>query len=648
VAIGLALTYVSGLLLTLEERIFFGSVIGLMAVTLACLLTTQAFGMGVWQVTLPSIAVAIAAAVVFIRSGRVQFILDVSDFRSRLWARPGRAGNPLPLFLLLVITWGYLLHFVSQLYVIDGRGLVAGFINIWGDWSAHLSFAGSFAYGQNQPPTFFIDTGHRLTYPFGIDFLAGVLVTLGSTLPNALVISSGAMLVALPGVMYCAIFRLTDRRAVAVLAPLLFMLQGGIGFFDGLGRVFDHGLSAAWNLPYQLDNNQPLGYHLPNPVLAYLLPQRSVLFGISIVLIGTSLLWMARRDLKPKALLFVGTLVGLTPLFHVHGYATVVALAAMWAVWSRDRRWWVFFPPAVLLAVPVLVLIAPDAGASSIHWMVGWEAFLPPGAYGTWGQDVVTWIWFWFKNLAFFPILFLAAMWWKAIPRDLRQWLAPIWLWFLVPNVVAMQTWDWDNTKFFTYWCLFGCVLVAYALVLLWDRVLPRLPWGVSPDTWTALAQPRRALVVFLILTLTLSGAFDLATAINLRINQYSNASLGGMAAAAWVRDHTDPKSVFVTAPDNTEPIMELSGRRVVVGFPGWIWSYGDGFPGDRVAAVATILQGRPGTDALLKTYNVSYVVIGPIELGQPNFASLDYWNGHGQVVYLNSEYEILKVNPTG
>ena len=31
-------------------------------------------------------------------------------------------------------------------------GLYAGYVNIWGDWAAHLSFAGSFAYGHNFPP----------------------------------------------------------------------------------------------------------------------------------------------------------------------------------------------------------------------------------------------------------------------------------------------------------------------------------------------------------------------------------------------------------------------------------------------------------------------------------------------------------------
>ena len=39
-----------------------------------------------------------------------------------------------------------------------------------------------------------------------------------------------------------------------------------------------------------------------------------------------------------------------------------------------------------------------------------------------------------------------------------------MWLWFVVPNIIVLQPWPWDNTKFFIFWALLGSVLVGGVL----------------------------------------------------------------------------------------------------------------------------------------------------------------------------------------
>ncbi len=57
------------------------------------------------------------------------------------------------------------------------------------------------------------------------------------------------------------------------------------------------------------------------------------------------------------------------------------------------------------------------------------------------------------------------------------------------------------------------------------------------------------------------------------------------------------------------------------------------------------ILQGDPSTPELLKTYHVSYVLIGPQELSPSHGASASYWAQHGTLVYDNVEYRLYRVS---
>src|SRR5262245_62850589 len=88
----------------------------------------------------------------------------------------------------------------------------------------------------------------------------------------------------------------------------------------------------------------------------------------------------------------------------------------------------------------------------------------------------------------------VAFLWRSVLTEGVGLHLAPIWLWFLVPNFLVFQPWDWDNTKFFAYWALFGALPVGALLASLLRRGLP------SRITAYALAA-----------SVMLSGALDLA-----------------------------------------------------------------------------------------------------------------------------------------
>ena len=290
--VGFGLTYLSGLDLIFEERLFFGTVIGAMAVPLAGFVTASLLGFSVTSVWLgAAIALAVSAAGWF--RGRRQVLPDLRSVTDR-WARnPTAPGHPWPLLLVAVVAGTYVYKLFANAYRLLPDGLYAGTGGTWADWAAHLSYAGSFAYGANFPPQLPLDPGHHLPYPFMVDFLAASLVPLGASLPNSLVLSSALLAFAFAPVMYLAGVRLTGSRAVAALAPFIFTLSGGLSFTYFFGDLQAKGLSVLAHLPREYSALAADNYQWLTPLIASMLPQRSTLFGFAIVLIVLALLFTA-------------------------------------------------------------------------------------------------------------------------------------------------------------------------------------------------------------------------------------------------------------------------------------------------------------------------------------------------------------------
>jgi hypothetical protein len=609
---GLGLTTLAGLPLRFEERLAYGAVIGAIAYCAVTFLLCLAFGLTL-ATALGGLVIVLAAGGAAAWRNRAELGEDLAVALER-WGR----AEPWPLWLLLVVCWGYTLLLLSRGYQTSPQGLLVGGGAFYADWSLHLTLTGAFAYGGNFPPAFPIFPGHAMTYPFMVDFFAAALVPVGASLTSALVLTSGYLGLAFPAVLYMATLRLIGSRGAGVLAVLVFCLGGGLGFVllgQDLGR---EGLQALVHLPRLYTQEPDLNLQWLNPVLAWMLPQRSVLFGYAVVPLVLGVLWTAERGKSWVPYAFCGVLTGLLPLFHLHAFGTLIAMPAFWAVLRRRRQWLAFFAPAVLLGAPVALWLS-TGGAASLRVQLGWLA----AADGH--DDNVIWFWIWNTGL-FIPLLAIATFGRRILPQGLAPRLAPIWLWFLIPNLVVFQPWDWDNTKFFAYWALVGSIAVAALLVRLWQH-----------------SRGGMVLTAVLVVLLCLAGSLDLDRSLDTSQNTFLFTDPGGIQVAAWVRTHTPRTAIFLVAPVNNEPIPTLAGRRVVSGYPGWLWTYG--LPGwsERTEDVETMLAGKPGTARLARRFHVAYVVLGPQEL-QGYHGSVSYWEAQGSVVYRSQGYTVVRV----
>jgi hypothetical protein len=637
VVAGFGITYLSGIALNLEERLAFGAVFGAMAFAAVCFVLSLIARDVTVTTVLVGIAITLASGAGAAIAKRDQVAADLSDARARWWASPRIPGHPWPLAAVALICGAWTLHFFAQAYLYRPDGLYTGYVNIWGDWAAHLSFAGSFAYGHNFPPEYPIDPGNRLGYPFMADFFAATLVPLGSPLTSALVQTSALLGLAFPAVFYLAAQRFAGGRAAAAIAVFVFLFSGGLGFVYLIGDIQHGGFSALVHVPREYTLNRDLNYQWLNPVLAYLVPQRSTLFGFSLALIVLLLVWLAVRERKDwHAFLFAGVVAGLMPVFHVHAYGTVVALSAFWALFNLRGEWLAFFVPSLLLGIPILAWMWPAANNSicgSGPSVYGYCIQLGWLSYSDWQRDGVIYIGidfasFWIKNMSLFLPLLIAAQFLRHwFPTDLSRWFAPMWLWFLVPSVIILQPWVWDNTKFFIFWALLGSIMVGGVLAVLFKR-------GAASAVVASV----------LLVLLGLSGALDLSRASDFSASSNLFIDAKGLQVADWVRQNTSPAAVFAVADEHNNPIPTLGGRRILIGYPGWLWTYGLGDYIKKGVDETSILRGVQSTPDLVDRYGISYVLIGPQELAPSRAADQKYWDQHGTLVYTNGEYSVYRV----
>lgn len=609
VANGTLLTSLIARRIPLPARFCAGSVVGLAAVAWIGFLLSLLFGLNALSIGLTGLILA-AGLIALFRVTEPSRLLE--EFRAISWGR---------FDLIYYAAWAGLLAWLfSRVIMIYPDGMHTAPANNFGDLPFHFSVITSFAYGDNLPPQSPIFAGLKFTYPFLIDFLTAFFMRCGADWRTAFGVENLTLSLSLVGLIDLMTMQLVNSRIAARLAPVIFFFNGGFGFinfFRDLGQFFDdhnrakEGLVAllarlpstyTMNADLILSSDEKIPLRWGNVFTTLLIPQRSLLFGLPFVALIITLWWMAFEDRESsesdrlsnpqsvtrRYLLAAGGLAGLLPMLHAHGFFAVMLASVVAVLCRRSREWIAFFVPIAVLAGPqALWLSGTQVRNKLFELKVGWDAGESNPAM------------FWMVNAGVFILLLFAAL---IIPKLIsirtQIFYLPFLLWFIVPNLVLLAPWAWDNIKVLVYWSLVSSPLVAATLAYLLTRRLALL----------------RVLAAVLVATLTFSGALDVWRG----LSPTENVLLFGqeeLDVAALLREKTPPHSLILHAPIHNS-VVALSGRRSVMGYPGHLWTHGIDYR-QRESEVQTIYRGGSGAAEPISRLGVDYVIIGPVERSQ-------------------------------
>jgi hypothetical protein len=507
-------------------------------------------------------------------------------------------------------SWVFFLVWIFWRVIDTGEGgITTSPANNYGDLAFHLNVIESFAYGENLPPRNPIFAGLSFTYPFLIDFLTAFFLRCGAELRMAFLIENLILGLALFGIIESLGRRLTGQMRAGRIGLLLFVFSGGLGFLkfgEDLRRFIAdptaRRMGLFWffsNLPasYTINNTVSLaGVEVPlrygNLLTTMLIPQRSLLFGLPVVGMIVLLWHLSLSDEERREswweMGLAGVLAGLLPLLHAHGFFAVMIVSLPLMLVYRRKEWVAYFIPVAVLAGPQALWLSRTAVRSSIftphRW---WEA-------GTTNPAL-----FWLANNGIFLIVLwvmFLLLWWQR--ERLAPFYLPFWLWLIVPNLVLLAPWPWDNIKMLVYWGMVSSVVVGYAV----SRLIGNRVWLV------------RAGGVALLAVLLASGLLDVWRGLS-PVERVPLFSADDLRIAERIRDVTPARSVILHAAIHNSPVA-LTGRQSVMGYPGHLWSHGIDYQ-SREDDVRSILTFRAGAAELLARYGVDYVLIGTAELTQ-------------------------------
>lgn len=487
----------------------------------------------------------------------------------------------------------------------------------WGDIALHLSLINHFAQQTVPNLQFPLYSGAKLTYPFLPDFLSGLLVRGGWSIQAALLIPSLITSVCLIQALFFVGYRLFKRVSIAALGLPLFFLNGS--FIASLlawqsWRSSGQGLFAFLGaIPNDFTDIIPQNLRFTNFISTILLPQRTFMFGmLGVCLVLIIVLEVVQHNRSKNWLILAAILTGLLPFVHVHSFFVACLLLAALMIVQPKRNWLLAWLIIIVLALPQLVWqFTGSFHGGFVHFFLGWVR--QPG------ENLFTFWWRTFGVLV--PVIVLVPWFFKRGKENnpiVSISVAMLTL-FLLTQLIIFQPYDYDNIKFIMYVSWWGSLLLAWLVV----------QWAKKP----LLRDIGVVLVIFMILPGLLSLTHEVES-------NYVFTTPSDIQVGKWIEQTIPADALVLTGDKHNNPVSALAGRSIVMGYRGWLWSYGIDYT-QRESDILAIFSGSANATDLLAQYKIDYVVIGQDELANwgadPTYFAAHYpfsWEKDGYLIY--------------
>jgi hypothetical protein len=534
----------------------------------------------------------------------------------------------------LAVVWAV---FWSRMITYGPDELTVGHLWFWTDGALHMGDIAGLVYGDNFPVQNLRLEGNIYGYHLLTTVTSAALVKVGLTPFAAICAASWLGWVWVAVALYAFARRVLRQTVPAVLAMLLFVLGGNLSWlltirqFNGTGDLVDtlHNHAYIWSGVLQ----DIFGYSNFNFYWVFFLAQRSYLYGLPMFLLILALLLVGLRTGQRRAFIVAGVVAGTSPLASLPvllALAMILPFLALLSPTGRNwRRPWTCYPVVnwLLFAVAATVTTLPlllyqyqsDSGGFEVRWEPDW--ILQGSGQPLW--------WYWLKATGALGLF-------VAIGLFLRRGMPPrarVLLWSSIPLVVIVsgwvfQPWSPDNHKLFAFGFVGLTVGAAAVIAELWRR-------GDSPVI--------RVTITILAVSLILTGLLTNLSAVA-SPQSWNLAGRSAVAVGEWARDDTPPHAVFATAQRHNAPVTMIGGRRVIVGFGGWMSTRGYDVA-DQERALRSIMAYDQDAERYIDEYQVGYVVIGPPERDDfdPN---ADAYLSRYPVAYEQDDYVVFAVSP--
>jgi hypothetical protein len=516
----------------------------------------------------------------------------------------------------------YFLIFWSKALYLDKFGnLVAGHVNIWGDWAAHFTMGTAMANRGLLLKTSPFLINAKFSYPFISDLISAVILRITENTVYSFIIPSFLLSIFFVWAIYYFFKTIWQSEKKAILSSLVFMLNGGLGFYYFFQEVAtkNNPLTALLNPAHEVTRYDLWSIKWINIIDSMIIPQRAFLLGFPLTVLALTLIYknfFQNNKVQFKQTLLAGVILGLMPIIHTHSFLAAFIILAFWSLedilnhtkislikkqidsWpsKKIKDWSNLLIITALISLPLLVKFF----MGSIDQ--GFMKFFPGWLANTYKMN---WIEFWWRNWFLVPWLSLMGFFVMA-KRDIKKLLifSPFIFIFIIANLFLFQPFAWDNTKLFVWASLGFSYLTIYTL----SRILEK------KNSYLAIPYKLKVIGVSLIFFFTiLSGLLDIHYIIRHDLHHHIMYTKEELELTSWVKENTPYDSIWLTGDKHNHFIFNLTGRKTILTYRGWLWTHGYEYLPIEKEVKKIYKQPEDNLD-LLEKYQVDYIIVGSNE----------------------------------
>lgn len=548
--------------------------------------------------------------------------------------------------------------------LINEQGFIGAISIGWADTAYHLDMIGKLRTSDPFILEHPVVSGQPLNYPFMLNLQTAFYQNVGLDLFSAWHLSSGLYGISLIFLVYLFGKRILKSEVLAALLVAMVFFGGGIGFLVYFSDLYSGWVNGGFDTFSNYILNPPNEYtHLEYrffpetsskygilhniwwraPSISFLSHQRAFLPGLSIatlLFIGL-IAYRGNKDIWRWAIIWA-----CLPLIHSHSFIACSIVLICWFFYDLKnwRSWFVGGVIGTLLALPQILYLAPVQLSDEFSFLRPWVGWMMCTHHKDWlhcdnnvkGIDTNI-IWFWTKNFGIVFWSWLAVVLLFILNKKnniLKRFnqsetiLIPSLLLFIIPNLVLLQPWEFDNNKILFYWWIFASI---FTIVLAGNLFIkPRIAMIV---------------VVVVIFTSTFAGVIDVVSRINkMPADHKGFNNIKDVRTAEWIKTNTSPNSSFLTSNRSFQFIPMLTGRSIYLGFSSWLWSQGKTeLSRDREKNARYFLY--TGDNRKMCEDGVDYVLWNKRLISTYPQANKIKVLLSSSVVYSEDGYEILKIN---
>ncbi len=531
-------------------------------------------------------------------------------------------------WFVLAVFIGFYIFLISKTFYIDVEGNIRTAIAGYGDIPLHLTQVSKFAFikfNLEEP----IYAGTMLQYPFLLNFLSGITLKLTSLWTFSFLwppILFGTLSSILVFLIYKKIL---NRNSFAVVALIVFFFGSGMGAYRYIkdadsvrGLVDNLTLKAVstitkWDAQYP---DQNIDYGAP---ITLTIHQRPFFLGFLLFMIIVFSSLKILEGTKKKWPIIIGILAyAILPISHMHSFVAasifIFSLFILFFIKKEKEKLNNILSIGVvgfLLAIPQIYYLIgkKDVFGSSANFFsfrVGWmtESTIGSvkyysGQLSAFSLEYLKFLWVNFGVILvlfiFVTLLLFFKKFLKKLFNDTELFIFNLcilsgWMTFLTVMFFRFQPWDYDNNKLLVYWQFFAVLVIFLLLVRLYrfNKIIVSI------------------ITMLFIITGIYSGICDQIFRVN---KSYSEMpiifSTDARNLADYVKKNISEDDRILTSNTHLNAIASLSGRPVLEGFPGWLWTRGIDY-GVREGDIKKMYSDPENNQQLMEKYNIKYILV--------------------------------------